>query len=124
MVYSSLTSSLPADGIRSLTGLVVEVINTVILLLLLIRCHRYSRFRTSMVYSSLTSLLPGEGIRGLTGLVVGTVFLAAILQVVFRLIGLIMKRRREDEALKDFPGPPRHWLWGNLRDVSNTIYII
>ena len=84
MVYSSLTSLLPGDGIRSQRGRVVEVISTVILLLLLILCHRYSTSGTSMVYSRLTSLLPGDGIRSLTGRVVeviNTVILLLLLLI-------------------------------------------
>ena len=51
-------------------------------------------------------------------LVVTTLLLAGVLQVIFKLVKIILKRRKDVEMLKAFPGPPPHWLFGNLKEVS------
>jgi hypothetical protein len=41
-----------------------------------------------------------------------------IVLLIIKLYGLFKKRRELQRALKDFPGPAPHWLWGNMEEVS------
>ena len=70
------------------------------------------------------SLIPsviGDRVQSLssaTGLVVATLLLAGVLQIIFKLVKIIRKRNKDVEMLKAFPGPPPHWLFGNLKEVG------
>jgi len=40
-----------------------------------------------------------------------------VLNLLYRIITLYRKKNRDLEALKEFPGPPPHWLYGNIKDM-------
>ena len=46
---------------------------------------------------------------------IGVCFLA---HIIFKVSQLFVSRHRQAVALKDFPGPAPHWLYGNIKEVS------
>ena len=53
-----------------------------------------------------------------TPLVLSTLALAFVINLFIRIGRFFIQRRKDNKLLKDFPGPPPHWLFGNLRQVS------
>lgn len=48
-----------------------------------------------------------------------------LLIIIKKLIGIFLRRRWLKKAFKDFPGPEPHFLWGNMKEVSeNFTYIL
>ncbi|CAC5390681.1 CYP4B1 [Mytilus coruscus] len=41
-----------------------------------------------------------------------------ILFIIKKLYGLYQRRKELQRALKDFPGPTPHWLWGNMKELT------
>ena len=74
-----------------------------------------------MVEQGLRSQLFPDGalLSQATPLILATVALAVGIHFISRFVRFIVQRRKDNKLLKDFPGPPPHWLFGNLRQVSD-----
>ena len=70
-------------------------------------------------YSVLIQYLPDrDGLNRAAPVILGTGALALAINVTYRIVKFVRRRKRENQLLKDFPGPTPHWLFGNLRQVS------
>ena len=48
--------------------------------------------------------------------------LLAVIWILKKLFELYKKKKELKRALKDFPGPAPHWLWGNMKQVCITLF--
>lgn len=55
-----------------------------------------------------------------TGLwvILGTTFLTPIVYFIYHVVAFIQDVRKRGTAVDQFPGEPKHWLWGNLHLVG------
>ena len=57
-------------------------------------------------------------------LVLTAVLMGPVMFFIYKFILFLLGVRRRGKAVDQFPGEPRHWLWGHIHLVSESVVFI